>query len=92
MGRVRSCSSLVRAWLVAVCAAGLVAAVLPMQLAGAAGDDPGRDRPPVRVPSDDSGGLGGGGTGGTGGETEPTAESSPAVSDLSIVKAALRTR
>ena len=56
MGRGRSRSSLVRAWLVALCAACLVAVALPLQLAGATtgggGFDPG-------------GGDSGGGTGTT---------------------------
>jgi uncharacterized repeat protein (TIGR01451 family) len=56
MGRTRSRSSLVRAWLVALCAACLVAVALPLQLAGATtgggGFDPG-------------GGDSGGGTGAT---------------------------
>jgi uncharacterized repeat protein (TIGR01451 family) len=56
MGRERSRSSLVRAWLVAVCAAALLAFILPVNLAGATtgagGFDPG-------------GGDSGGGTGAT---------------------------
>jgi uncharacterized repeat protein (TIGR01451 family) len=82
MGRVRSRSSLLRAWFVALSASCLVAVALPLQFAGATDRDPVRDPggDPTCLPDDLSCLPDGGG----GSSTTP-----PPSSDLSITKTAV---